>query len=335
MSARTKRAKANGDEEAARRGGAKAARSARRAAPPGPAPAGAGRRRRRGAPARGAGRPSGARTADPARPRPPGPGDELRPRDRLRLRAGRRDAASLLHVNAWLAKPAAPGVHGLVLPGGLLLRRRPRGGHRARDPAPHAPPRRDAPPRGPGRDRARDLQRLPGAGEDGARCPASTASAERAVALASNDQNRYEDRWVTLEVDDRPERLLASWASLHCPVAHAEGRFLPLTRRSCARLARGRPDRAALRGPGRRRTRPATPGTRTASTDDVAGIIDPTGRILGLMPHPERNQFPWQDPRLPRRRALRASPRASGSSRTPFATEAPGLTGPGSSPRRR
>jgi phosphoribosylformylglycinamidine synthase len=34
--------------------------------------------------------------------------------------------------------------------------------------------------------------------------------------------------------------------------------------------------------------------------DDVAGITDPTGRILGLMPHPERHQFAWQSPRFHR-----------------------------------
>ena len=34
--------------------------------------------------------------------------------------------------------------------------------------------------------------------------------------------------------------------------------------------------------------------------DDIAEITDPTGRVLGLMPHPERNQFPWQSPRFHR-----------------------------------
>ena len=32
------------------------------------------------------------------------------------------------------------------------------------------------------------------------------------------------------------------------------------------------------------------------SLDDVAGLIDATGRVLGLMPHPERNVSPWHRP---------------------------------------
>ena len=44
----------------------------------------------------------------------------------------------------------------------------------------------------------------------------------------------------------------------------------------------------------------AAPGTwphnPNGSVDDIAGICDPTGRVLGLMPHPERNALPWQHP---------------------------------------
>jgi phosphoribosylformylglycinamidine (FGAM) synthase-like amidotransferase family enzyme len=30
--------------------------------------------------------------------------------------------------------------------------------------------------------------------------------------------------------------------------------------------------------------------------NDIAGICDPTGRVFGLMPHPERNALPWHHP---------------------------------------
>jgi phosphoribosylformylglycinamidine synthase len=138
---------------------------------------------------------------------------------------------------------------------------------------------------------------LPGFDEDGDGEP------ERSVALAANVQNRYEDRWVTLRaVSDRCV-FLRRGDVLHCPVAHAEGRLVC----SEATLDRmGAADQIALRyvAPGGESPAPF-PWNPNGSTDDIAGLTDPTGRILGLMPHPERNQFPWQDPRFHRRTAPR------------------------------
>ena len=36
------------------------------------------------------------------------------------------------------------------------------------------------------------------------------------------------------------------------------------------------------------------------SENDIAAICDQTGRIFGLMPHPERHSFGWQNPRWTR-----------------------------------
>ena len=48
------------------------------------------------------------------------------------------------------------------------------------------------------------------------------------------------------------------------------------------------------------------PANPNGAAGDVAGICDPTGRVLGLMPHPERNLDPWAHPtwtRLPASRS--------------------------------
>ena len=48
----------------------------------------------------------------------------------------------------------------------------------------------------------------------------------------------------------------------------------------------------------------AYPENPNGSVDGIAGLCDPSGRVLGLMPHPERNVSPFQHPlwtRLPRR----------------------------------
>ena len=43
------------------------------------------------------------------------------------------------------------------------------------------------------------------------------------------------------------------------------------------------------------------PYNPNGSLRNVAGLCDPSGQILGLMPHPERHQFPWQHPTWTRR----------------------------------
>jgi phosphoribosylformylglycinamidine synthase len=121
--------------------------------------------------------------------------------------------------------------------------------------------------------------------------------AERVVALASNVQNRYEDRWVTLRAESDRSVFFRKGDLLHCPIAHAEGRLLTADAGVLRRLQEE--DHVALRyvAPDGSRSS-AFPHNPNGSTDDVAGLTDATGRILGMMPHPERNQLPWQDPRF-------------------------------------
>jgi phosphoribosylformylglycinamidine synthase subunit PurQ / glutaminase len=129
--------------------------------------------------------------------------------------------------------------------------------------------------------------------------PGFEASTERTVTLAQNLSGRYEDRWVTLEVTTDRSVFLRPGERYRIPVAHAEGRLLPLDDAARSRLhADGQ---VALRYVGPDGAHPAPyPWNPNGATDDIAGITDPTGRILGLMPHPERHQFPWQDPRFHR-----------------------------------
>ncbi len=149
---------------------------------------------------------------------------------------------------------------------------------------------------------------LPGHTDDGSKeglLPGFSESTElqRSVALTSNLQNRYEDRWITLEAVTDNCVFFRRGDVIYCPVAHAEGRLV-CSDATLARMAAA--DQIALRYLAPDRSRPVPfPHNPNGSTDDIAGITDPTGRILGLMPHPERNQFAWQDPRFHRRTAPR------------------------------
>jgi len=103
------------------------------------------------------------------------------------------------------------------------------------------------------------------------------------AALAHNDGGQFVCKWVRI----RPTSSLCVWTrDLHeeidCPIAHGEGRFVT---DDIAALEAG--DRVAFR---------YAPPNPNGSMDDIAGICDATGRVLGLMPHPENHVLERQNP---------------------------------------
>ena len=133
------------------------------------------------------------------------------------------------------------------------------------------------------------------------RAALSRRGAARRFALTTNASARFECRWVTLETQASRCAWLPAGLRRPMPVAHAEGRFLPSSEAALAELVEG--GQIALRyvsADGGPLHYPANPN---GSTFDVAGLCDPTGRVLGLMPHPERNILPWHHPQWTRRSA--------------------------------
>jgi phosphoribosylformylglycinamidine synthase I len=107
-----------------------------------------------------------------------------------------------------------------------------------------------------------------------------TAGCDEPCALAFNTSGHYVCRWVTVESTNSPCVMLPAGSRLFLSMAHAEGR---IALRAGTMVA---PERAAVRYvPGVPRVGPVNPN---GSCDDIAGLTDATGRILGLMPHPER-----------------------------------------------
>ena len=120
------------------------------------------------------------------------------------------------------------------------------------------------------------------------------APQERTIALYANASNHYECRWVNLEAAaSRCPWLEAGWR-FPVPVAHAEGRFTCLDDATYGDLEAG--GQLVLRYVDADGSAPGYPGNPNGSRGDVAGICDPSGRVVGLMPHPERNLDPWNHP---------------------------------------
>ncbi|MFQ5558750.1 MAG: phosphoribosylformylglycinamidine synthase subunit PurQ, partial [Acidimicrobiales bacterium] len=124
------------------------------------------------------------------------------------------------------------------------------------------------------------------------------ASGGRRVTLAPNLSGRFECRWVT--VAPQPG-CRASWISelaepIHCPVAHGEGRVAvshpdvihAIEERGLVAFRYVTPEGEPAEG-----RHPLNPN---GSVNDVAGMCDPTGVVVGLMPHPEDHVVAWQRP---------------------------------------
>lgn len=132
--------------------------------------------------------------------------------------------------------------------------------------------------------------------------PAGVRSAPTAT-LTWNENGRYNARWVRLKVGSTNNVFLRGIDEIDMPMAHAEGR---LVARDASVLARWEQrGQTALRyipwahsSNGHGPTWPANPN---GSVDNLAGLGDPTGRVLGLMPHPERFLFGTQHPQWTRR----------------------------------
>lgn len=109
----------------------------------------------------------------------------------------------------------------------------------------------------------------------------------RSVALTHNDCGNFRDQWVHLSINaDSPCVFTKGLERLELPVRHGEGKFCAedeilqiLTRNQQIVVQYALADGSPAQG--------AFPENPNGSIKDIAGICDPSGRIFGLMPHPE------------------------------------------------
>ena len=107
------------------------------------------------------------------------------------------------------------------------------------------------------------------------------------VTLEQNESTKFECRWVNLAAESECRTpFLDGIESLWLPAAHAEGRIVA-SRDTLDDLTAAK--QVALRYKAHIEGREATyPENPNGSLEHIAGLTDTTGRIFGLMPHPER-----------------------------------------------
>ena len=105
------------------------------------------------------------------------------------------------------------------------------------------------------------------------------------ASLIINDCGSFRDQWVYLK-----SQMKCVWTKnlpevIYLPIAHGEGKFVVQDKQCLKRLKNN--NQIVFK----------YVDNPNGSVEDIAGICDTTGRILGLMPHPERHINIRQHPR--------------------------------------
>jgi phosphoribosylformylglycinamidine synthase subunit PurQ / glutaminase len=130
--------------------------------------------------------------------------------------------------------------------------------------------------------------------------PGLDPGAEQSVSLTRNSSGRFECRWVHLQADPASPCVFTRGLDelVYCPVAHGEGRLVV---RDAAHLERLQAEGlAALRYVEPDGSDAGYPANPNGSLADIAGLCNPAGNVLGLMPHPEDHIIREQHPRAAR-----------------------------------
>lgn len=124
---------------------------------------------------------------------------------------------------------------------------------------------------------------------------------DRQVSLSQNDSARFEDRWVRLAINPRSPCVFTRGLDfLSLPVRHGEGKLIPRDQATLDALVAAELVALQYAHPESGQPTMEYPYNPNGSPLGIAGLTDPTGRILGLMPHPEAFNHRTNHPRWTR-----------------------------------
>jgi phosphoribosylformylglycinamidine synthase I len=114
------------------------------------------------------------------------------------------------------------------------------------------------------------------------------------VTITNNDSGKFEDRWVYLAPQSNKCVFIEPGRQIYLPIAHGEGKVVTKDEATLDELRSG--GYIAFKYVDKDGEEGDYPVNPNGSMDSVAGLTDTTGRVLGLMPHPERFIRPTQHP---------------------------------------
>ncbi len=131
--------------------------------------------------------------------------------------------------------------------------------------------------------------------------PALGNSFTQQVTLTNNDSGRFEDRWVNLKANKAsPCVFTKDIDTLYLPVRHGEGKFVTRDKEVLDQLKAKNQIALSYIDAETRMPTMKYPENPNGSQLSIAGVCDPTGRLFGLMPHPEAFLHKTNHPRWTR-----------------------------------
>ena len=128
--------------------------------------------------------------------------------------------------------------------------------------------------------------------------PFNAIGPQDTVTITKNDCGKFEDRWVYLSPQTKKCIFIEQDRQIYLPIAHGEGRVVTKDDATLEQLKSG--GHIAFKYVDENGKEGSFPINPNGSVDSIAGLTDATGRVLGLMPHPERFVRPTQHPRWTR-----------------------------------
>jgi phosphoribosylformylglycinamidine synthase I len=124
------------------------------------------------------------------------------------------------------------------------------------------------------------------------------ANGQKDLTITYNDSVKYEDRWVYLAPQTDKCVFIEPGRQIYLPVAHGEGKVITRDTETLEKLKQN--NLIAFKYVDEQGRESGYPVNPNGSVESIAGLTDATGRVLGLMPHPERFVRATQHPRWTR-----------------------------------
>ncbi len=109
----------------------------------------------------------------------------------------------------------------------------------------------------------------------------------QSVSITYNDSGKFEDRWVYLAPQTKKCVFIEPGRQIYLTIAYGEGKVVTQTADTLEKLRTE--GHIALKYGNENGKEDGYPVNPNGSVDSIAGLTDTTGRVLGLMPHPERH----------------------------------------------
>ncbi len=127
--------------------------------------------------------------------------------------------------------------------------------------------------------------------------PAIDGLFNQEVALQHNESGVFRDSWVTLKVEQKSNCIFTKGINiLPVPIRHGEGKFMALNEEILKKLEENGHVAVRYADPITGEATDKFPLNPNGSQNQIAGICDKTGRVFGLMPHPEAYLSPYNHP---------------------------------------